>query len=346
MSEHQETHAEQQTAASPAQADVSDTGSAPTMLNRPELLGELPDSEQVTLLKQLLDSALDMVIAHTPEGQLVYFNDAACELLGYGQNELTQLGPYGWVGPDAMTTAPGRLEAILHQGQLEFTSTARRKDGELIPTEVCATRVDSRYGPLVVAIIRDIRDRIEAQQTILHLAYHDKLTGLGNRALFDDRIDLAMADARRFGDILGVAFVDIDRFKPVNDVHGHRVGDLVLIELARRLQSATRRQDTVARLGGDEFIVILPRIGGMSDLARVGAKLASAIRQPVLVKDGPPVELVGSIGLALFDTASDDARSLLMKADAAMYAAKDDRYRDWCVYEECMYGPLASRDEA
>lgn len=311
-----------------------------------QVVDALPTVEEVALLRTLLDSALDIVIAHTPEGRLVYFNKTAYATLGYTEAEFAGLSAYGWVGADAMTTAPGRLEAILHRGQLTFASTLRCKDGTLIPSEVRASRLDSRFGPLIVAVIRDISERIEAQQTILHLAYHDKLTGLGNRALFDDRMDVAMADAVRHGDVLGVAFVDIDEFKPVNDAHGHAVGDTVLIEIGRRLESVTRRQDTVARLGGDEFIVILPRIGNVLDLAKVGRKLALAIRQPFIVPDGPPVQVIASVGLAVFDPQTDDARSLLTKADAAMYAAKDDPVCDWCLYEEGMYGPIVSNGEA
>jgi diguanylate cyclase (GGDEF)-like protein len=147
---------------------------------------------------------------------------------------------------------------------------------------------------------------------------------LANRALFDDRLDVAIAGARRHGNILGIAFIDVDDFKEINDSLGHEVGDRVLVSLATRLNDAARSEDTVARLGGDEFVVIFPRLTSADDLSAIGDKLRRLLSKPVTVH-GDKLNVTASLGLALFDPAQDNARSLLMRADIAMYHAKHAR---------------------
>jgi diguanylate cyclase (GGDEF)-like protein/PAS domain S-box-containing protein len=299
----------------------------------PEIAERLSPHEQAAFFCTLVDSALDAIIAHRPDGHVIWANQGAAELLGYTDEEMVTIPPYGWVAPVHLATAPTRIETILRSGQLTFESAVHRKDGSIIETEVSTRRVDTALGPVVVAVIRDIHQWIESRRVLEHLAYHDPLTGLANRVFFDERLALAIADARRFGDVLGLAYIDLDQFKPVNDRHGHDVGDEVLVEVGRRINAAVRVQDTVARIGGDEFVVILPRLTTSEELAGVASRIVERVKEPVDVL-GRTVNVAASVGLACFDARHDDARSLLVKADLAMYAAKRDPEHPWQLHVE------------
>jgi len=212
---------------------------------------------------------------------------------------------------------------------------------------VFARLVESPDGPLVVSVARDVSERVKAEEQLRHMALHDQLTGLANRALLDEQLVTAMANAHRHGDLLGVAYVDLDDFKHVNDRHGHAFGDQALMVAAERLRMCVRKSDIVARLGGDEFVVLLPRLKRPADLERAARKIVNAMRDPIYV-EGHRVSLTTSVGLAHYDAIRDDARSLLIRADLAMYAAKREganRFRfseaPDAISAPCGYAPLA-----
>jgi len=269
----------------------------------------------------LLDAVLDAILVHTPDGRLVYFNEAAYARMGLGREEFAALGPFGWVAPEARPRRRDLTETLHANGHARFESTSVHKDGSRTPVEVFARLVDSPDGPLIVSVARDISERVEAEEQLRHMALHDQLTGLANRTLLDEQLTTAMANTQRHGDLVGVAYVDLDDFKRVNDVHGHAFGDQVLMVAAERLRMCVRRADTVARLGGDEFVVLLPRLKRPADLERAARKIVNAMREPIYI-EGHRVSLTTSVGLALYDPIRDDARSLLIRADLAMYAAK------------------------
>jgi len=167
-----------------------------------------------------------------------------------------------------------------------------------------------------------------------NLAFHDPLTGLANRALFDDRLEQAMASARRHEDLLCIAFLDIDDFKNINDGHGHVIGDQVLISVARRLEFSVRQEDTVARLGGDEFVAIFPRVTSVDDFEFLASGLIGRVQEPVIIGK-LRFNITASIGLAVFQP-DDDARSLLMRADIEMYEAKRSSSTSrWAILRQC-----------
>jgi len=304
----------------------------------PEIAERLSSRERASFFATLVDSALDAIIAHRPDGHIIWANLGASELLGYEDDEIMDIPPYGWVAPVHLATAPMRIETILRVGRMTFESAVRRKDGSFIDTEVSTRRVDTALGPIVVAVIRDIHEWVESKRVLEHLAYHDPLTSLANRVYFDERLAVAIADARRFGDVLGLAYIDLDHFKPVNDHFGHSVGDEVLVEVGRRLKGEVRMQDTVARIGGDEFVIILPRLSSADELGGVAERIVERAREPFNVL-GHTVSVSASVGLARFDADKDDARSLLVKADVAMYAAKRDAEKPWLLYYDGMPVP-------
>ncbi len=190
----------------------------------------------------------------------------------------------------------------------------------------------------LIAIARDITERKEAEEAIRHLAFHDALTGLPNRRLLTDRLQNAMAQNQRSREHGALMFLDLDRFKELNDRHGHEVGDLLLQEVAQRLQHSIRQVDTVARLGGDEFVVLLHHLGVETEAARlhasmIGYKILASLNEPYMLADALH-KTTPSIGIALFDHAPTEPSDILKKADTAMYAAKQRGRNNVCFYED------------
>ena len=173
-----------------------------------------------------------------------------------------------------------------------------------------------------------ITERERAEETIKHMAYHDPLTGLPNRRLFNDRLNLALAHAHRNQKKLAVMLLDLDQFKEVNDTLGHSVGDQLLQVVSERLTDLLRKDDTVARMGGDEFMLLLPEIAGGEGAAKVAQKVLEALREP-FVLDSHELRITTSIGMVFYPDDGEDADTLVKNADIAMYRAKDQG-RDNC----------------
>lgn len=180
-------------------------------------------------------------------------------------------------------------------------------------------RIDGVAG--IVAIHSDVSEHVRTERRLSHLAHHDALTGLPNRLLFQDRLQSALALSRRNHWLLAVMFVDLDRFKTINDTLGHEVGDRLLQEAARRLQKSVRDCDTVCRMGGDEFALVLPELGDMHEAAQVPQRIVESLHAPLHI-DGHDLEMTASIGIALFPADADEPDALVRQADAAMYRAK------------------------
>ena len=195
-------------------------------------------------------------------------------------------------------------------------------------------RVKERTAELRTAneqLQQEITERKRAEEIIKQMAYHDALTGLPNRRLFNDRLDVAMAHAHRNQQKLAVILFDLDHFKEVNDTLGHNVGDQLLQVVGERLTSLLRKEDTVARMGGDEFMLILTEVAEAGDADEVAQKILEAIRKPY-VFDGHEIHVTTSIGIALYPDAGEDEDTLMKNADIAMYRAKDlgrDNYQHW-----------------
>jgi diguanylate cyclase len=297
-----------------------------------DIARRLTSEERAGFFYTLVDAAADAIIAHRPDGSVVYANEEAAKLLGYDSPaDLLGKPPYVWIAPEQLQGAPRRIERILADGLMTFESEARRRDNTLIPTEVRTRRIDTPLGPMMIAVIRDVSERVRDRAALEYLAYHDGLTGLSNRIHLDDRLALAIANARRYGDQMAMAYIDLDHFKPVNDRYGHAAGDDVLVEIAQRLREGVREQDTVARLGGDEFVVLFPRLSSQAEVEAISQRLVERIMDPIDIGEHR-VSVAASIGIALFDLNDDDARSLLVKSDIAMYNAKLDPEHPWLTY--------------
>jgi diguanylate cyclase (GGDEF)-like protein len=174
-------------------------------------------------------------------------------------------------------------------------------------------------------------ERKRAEELVEHLAFHDALTGLPNRRLLEDRLTSALALARRTQETLALMFLDLDRFKNVNDRLGHSGGDRLLQSVAERLLRVIRAGETVARVGGDEFMFLLPRVPGPDHAARAAERILAAVRQPPYSIDGQELCVTASIGVALSPVGGDDGETLMKNADAALYRAKE-LGRDNCQF--------------
>lgn len=173
--------------------------------------------------------------------------------------------------------------------------------------------------------------RMQVEERMRYLAHHDALTGLANRILLDDRLQIAMARARRTSSLVAALLIDLDHFKQVNDTLGHDVGDGLLTEVAERLRAATRAGDTVARLSGDEFVIILADLKSAADAAQVAEKIIDSLTSPIIVAD-KTVQTSPSIGISLFPTNGSDTKTLLKRADIAMYRAKRMGRKAFCFF--------------
>jgi Amt family ammonium transporter len=201
----------------------------------------------------------------------------------------------------------------------------RTSSGELLDVSIVVTPVRLGAGRSGhAATYRDIRREKQMQARLQHSALHDPLTGLANRVLFMDRLTLTMARLRRRPDRnFAVVFLDLDRFKQVNDTWGHAAGDTLLLTVAARLRVCLRPQDTIARFGGDEFALVLDEAGSMEDVDCLVRRIQNELQQPVDVGDGE-VCVSASMGIALGSTEYNDVEDILRDADAAMYQAKQN----------------------
>lgn len=188
-----------------------------------------------------------------------------------------------------------------------------------------------------VAIKIDITERKYAQEKLDHLAHYDVLTNLPNRSLFVDRVQHGLALAKRENRMVGLLFLDLDKFKPINDTWGHAVGDLVLQEVAQRMQSCVRESDTVSRIGGDEFVVLLLNVASPADALRVAEKIRLTLNDPMLL-DGKTLSISSCIGVALYPEHGQSQVELSRHADAAMYQAKERGRNRVVLFEPLMAG--------
>ena len=212
----------------------------------------------------------------------------------------------------------------------ETITTPDGRHHDAIYYKAAFTRADGSVAGLVGTIV-DITERKQAEERIRHLAHFDELTGLPNRSLFNQRLSHALARARRAAEPLAVLFVDLDRFKNINDTLGHEAGDRVLQEIAQRLRGCLREVDTVSRLGGDEFVVLIEGASRPADVAEVAQKILAAVARPVAL-ESQEFHLTASIGISSCPGDSDDLQGLMKNADIAMYRAKDQGKNNFQFY--------------
>jgi diguanylate cyclase (GGDEF)-like protein/PAS domain S-box-containing protein len=277
------------------------------------------------LYARVFESSGEAVIIADAQQRIVAVNPAFTRITGYAAGEV--------LGRNPSLLASGRHDAEFYQRMWHALQTTghwqgeiwnRRKNGELFAERqtISAVRDERSQITHYVAIFSDITERKAVEARMVHLAYHDALTGLPNRLLLVDRLQQAIAAGRRNGEQVAVMLLDLDGFKQVNDTLGHLAGDALLRLVAQRLVECVRESDTVCRLGGDEFVLLLQRVRQPPDVGRVASKIQSAIGAPSPLGPAGEARVTPSIGIALCPQDAMDAESLLQRADAAMYEAK------------------------
>lgn len=259
------------------------------------------------------------------DGRWLKVNRAVCDITGYSEAELLARSYQELTHPEDRNAGPASLAELL-AGKKDSVQIEKRYVHKLghsvwVLVNVSLVRDGSGKPRHFISQTLDISERKRLLQRVEHLALHDPLTGLPNSRLLLDRLELAVASARRAKRSMGVMYVDLDEFKQVNDTHGHAAGDLVLKEFALRIRKVLRETDSVARVGGDEFIVILGETSGESESAAAATRLLAAVAVPFDI-GGAQVQLSASIGIALFPGHGADAQTLMQHADEAMYCAK------------------------
>jgi diguanylate cyclase (GGDEF)-like protein/PAS domain S-box-containing protein len=288
--------------------------------------------------RDMVENASDIIYVHDLHGTLLAVNTTAERLSGYTRAEIVGESLARFLAPESWAVVQAVLsEDVREDRQFKpFEIDLRRKDGTLLPVEVNARLLCDDGKPVAVeGIARDITERRRAEATIRHMAFYDALTGLPNRVLFNDYLRNALALAKRHERSLAVLFIDLDRFKFINDSLGHHTGDLLLQAVTQRLTECVREGDTVARMGGDEFTILLPDVDGAPDAADVAQRLLNALLSPFLIGSSE-LFVSTSIGISMYPTDGDDAETLLKHADTAMYRAKDQGRNGYQFYVPAM----------
>jgi diguanylate cyclase (GGDEF)-like protein/PAS domain S-box-containing protein len=301
--------------------------------------------EKLRLSATVLDSIADGVIVTDTSHRIVATNPAFTRITGYSEMEA--------LGQDASAIPGSREDDAVHAALGNALQTTGfwqgelwrvRKDGTTYLEALTIRGVRDDLGALshFVGVFSDITQAREAKDKLDHLAHHDPLTGLPNRLLFNDRLQHAVGRAAREGEQLAVMFIDLDRFKTVNDTLGHHVGDALLKKVAAAMARRLRHGDTLARLGGDEFIVLLENVAGEAGAAQVAEKLMTMFEQPFVVAEHE-LFVTGSVGISLYPDDADDLNMLIRNADVAMYQAKARGRNNFQFYSPSMTGDGVER---
>ncbi|MFI5184303.1 MAG: EAL domain-containing protein, partial [Vicinamibacteria bacterium] len=312
-----------------------------TALDRKTAADALRESEE--RFRTLADTAPCAIFIYQGSA-FRYANEATASITGYSRAELPGMEFWQMVHPDTREAARERGMAQQTGGSLpsRYEIKILRKDGEVRWLDYSAGLIEYAGATAVLGTAFDITERKRAEEQIKSLAYHDSLTGLPNRLLFADRLALAVAQAHRQAQGLAVLFLDLDRFKVINDSLGHTLGDRLLQAVAERIESAVREGDTVARLGGDEFTLLLPGIARGEDAAKVAEKILESLRRPLPI-DGRELFVTGSVGISLYPDDGNDPETLVKNADAAMYRAKDEGRDTYQLYAAAMNATAVER---
>ncbi|SFU40023.1 PAS domain S-box-containing protein/diguanylate cyclase (GGDEF) domain-containing protein [Pseudoduganella namucuonensis] len=297
------------------------------------------------LAAQVFENSRDAIIITDREQTVIAVNRAYSNITGRGAGEM--------LGQPLARQVPGLEDPALNQdirreldatGHWQGEIHSRRAGGDAFPAMLALTAIRDSNGAVsnYMGILSDITDRKKTEEHTRHLAEHDFLTDLPNRVLLLDRLSQALQGARRSHRMLALMFIDLDRFKEVNDTLGHQVGDELLKEIARRLVKCVRGADTVSRQGGDEFLIILADIGGVDQAAHVAGTVLNAIAQPFRL-GVHTLQVSGSIGIAIYPNDGDDIEQLIKHADVAMYHVKEGGRNGYQFFNADMQAQIAER---
>lgn len=306
-----------------------------------EMLARLKASEQ--LFRTALDGVPDIFLIYDPSLRIKFINQRGAEVLDKSYRDIIGKRDEDLMPPDIIRTYLPTLEQACNSKVTQSVETSFTLHGR--PYAIAATYVpmldDAGEIRQILGILHDFTKRRQTEERLAFLAQYDSLTGLPNRYLLLDRLDAAMQRTKRSNTLLGVLFLDLDRFKEINDTRGHAAGDILLQQVAERLAGTLRASDTIARLGGDEFTILVEGAPTVDEITAVANKVKAAFAKPFDTESGE-IFTTTSIGIAVYPTDAQDREALLRNADIAMYHAKQER-NAWQLYRPDMNVHTATR---
>jgi diguanylate cyclase (GGDEF)-like protein/PAS domain S-box-containing protein len=315
-------------------ADNPDIGEMAQSFNI--LVGKLEEATaRLQLFAKMFDNSGEAIIITDAQRNVVAVNPAFVEITGYSADEVMGKNPKILSSGKQTAEFYNTMWTVLKEtGQWSGEIWNRRKNGEIYPEWLSIGVVKNHRGEIInyISLFSDITKRKEAEQRIEFLAHYDSLTKLPNRALFADRLKRALVVAGRNGKKAALMFLDLDKFKEINDRLGHLAGDHLLQSVAERVKSCVRESDTICRQGGDEFMVLLEDIGGVDDVEKIAHKIISSMSEPHRIGDHS-MTVTFSIGAALYPDDAGDDKTLILHADKAMYRAKKSGRNNFQIYK-------------
>lgn len=295
--------------------------------------------EQLKLSALVFKSSTEAIFIATAEQRIFSVNRAFSEITGYSASEIIGRPPDILSADQSEESRRPFWEDIRESRHWVGELSHRRKNGEIYPAYMTVSCVQDGKGEIThfIGVFSDTTER-KVSERFRYLSEHDFLTGLPNRRLFEEHIEQAIARIERYGGRVAIFFLDLDRFKEVNDTYGHHIGDLLLKEVASRLQNCVRTTDTLCRQGGDEFLLMIDITDAQENATHVAEKLIHAMGQP-FVLEGNTMAITPSIGIALCPDHGLDTQTLIKCADSAMYQAKQDGRNAFEFYQPHMENP-------
>lgn len=287
-------------------------------------------AERLAILNFALNQVQEAAFLINEQAGFLYVNDEACHSLGYSREELLALKVTD-INEAFVANAPAdsceswqhHWQELREQGSVNYESYHEPRTGNKFPVEIIGNYFEYEGQGFKLTLARDITQRKQQEKEVEYRAYHDPLTNLPNRALVMNRLEQSLAAAQRHDRVLAILFVDLDRFKTINDTLGHSAGDLLLQQVGKRLTAAVRKDDTVGRLGGDEFLILVSDLNSAEDSSHVVEKLQAALEQPFEVAE-QRLHVTASIGISLFPRDANAGETLVRYADNALYLAKEE----------------------
>jgi diguanylate cyclase (GGDEF)-like protein/PAS domain S-box-containing protein len=291
--------------------------------------------------RAVVENAAEGILTIGADGTITAFNTAAEQIFGWSASAIIGLPATVIVPPDLRSPLETYLSSALLSGgapvrRRDIESAGMRRDGTRFPMMVAISAITTDTdAPTLSGIVRDLSEQKRVEAQLAHQVLHDPLTGLANRTMLVDRLDQALARVRRSNHMFAVLFVDLDRFKLVNDTLGHSAGDRLLVEAASRIETSVRESDTVARIGGDEFVVLFEEVESVHQTTELADRLIAELRAPF--RNGADCSyLSASIGIALYTGGEQTPQTILANADVAMYRAKEDGRNRYALFDEAM----------
>ncbi len=300
---------------------------------------------QLSKLSSVMEQTADIVIVTDTAGKIEYVNPSFEKITGYTYTEAVNNTPH------LLASGKHKPEFYKHLWDTITTGNSysnifinRRKDGSLFYEEKTITPIKDYAGKIThfVSTGKDISERIQVQERLQHMAHHDALTDLPNRNLFLDRLQQSLTRARWHNRLVAVMFLDLDRFKNINDTLGHTVGDQLLLQLSERLGNSVRDGDTIGRFGGDEFAILLDDIDSDNHISSLAEKLLATLTKPFKINK-QELFVTASIGISIFPNDGEDSDTLLRNADVAMYRAKDLGKNNYQFYSDDLSARIFER---